>query len=60
VKDVQAVQEGDLIAAGPHKGGDIEDAERFQPEVIGGKVLYPGVHQEAFFLFYGHGKNIAS
>ena len=44
--DIETVDQVDLESTVPEKTGHIEEAERFGPEVIGRKVINPGVDQK--------------
>ena len=50
VVDIEAVDIADGPAIFLEKGGEIEEPQGLGPEVIGGKVVHPGVDQEKILL----------
>ena len=41
--EIQTIEQRDLITSGPQNGPQVKKSERLHPEVVGGKVVDPGV-----------------
>jgi hypothetical protein len=41
--EIQAVEQSDFIPAGPQNRSQVKEPQGFHPEVIGGKVMDPGI-----------------
>jgi hypothetical protein len=57
--DIQAVNEVDFKSTGSEISGHIKKTEGFRPEVIGGKIVNPGINENerrAHDLYIGFSK----
>jgi hypothetical protein len=51
--EIQAVEQSDFIPAGPQNRSQVKESERFHPEVIGGKVMDPGIDEKNGSIWRG-------
>jgi hypothetical protein len=46
---IETIQQKNFVTEIPQSGGDAEQAQRFCPEIISGKIEYPRIDDQDFF-----------
>jgi hypothetical protein len=41
---VQTIKKMNLETTGSEEGGEVKETERLRPEIIGRKIVYPGIY----------------
>jgi hypothetical protein len=50
--EIETVDQGNPKTTLPQNAGNIKKAERSNPEIIGGKICYPGVDEEDMWRMF--------